>query len=111
MEIREYEKDLFKAYCKSRYKVNGTFDEILKTFNNVDGDWNSWEKFRDDNFILLLDTAEDATRAASVMVAKIPAYFVDINGLNKIVETFRPISYSMLGGKKIRGYNENKNSY
>jgi len=127
MEIREYESDLFITYCKlwhtdsecnksgcevkealDKYDTGkGSIDEIVEIFNEVDGDWDSWKKFRDDNFTLLLDSAEDVSRAASVKVAKMPAYFFDMKGLKKIIKTFRSIAYSMVGGKKIRGKNGN----
>ncbi len=123
VEIREYEKELFISYCKiwhtgdectksecevkNALENNESFDNIFNAFMEVDGDWESWETFRDDNFILLLDTIEDATRATSVKVDKMSAYFIDIDGLSKTIKIFRPVPYSILGGKKIRGKNEN----
>lgn len=122
MEIREYEKDLFIAFCKlwhtnsecnksgcevkdalDKYDSGvGSFDEILEIFKEVDGDWDSWNQFRDDNFNLLLDTAENITRAGYVVVAKMRAYLFDMKGLSKIIKVFRPKPYTLSGGKKYR---------
>ena len=124
MEIREYEKTLFIEYCKiwhsgKECKKSGcaikkildsgvaSIDELVLAFEDVDGDWNSWIVFRDDNFNLLFDTIEDASRAVSVNVAKLPVYFIDMEGLKRVIKIFRPIPYSLIGGKKIRRINEN----